>query len=476
MSKKEINQNTEAFRDQISTVTREGNRVWIYPKKPSGRFYNARTIVSILLLAFLFGVPFIKVNGHQFILFNILERKFILFGIPFGPHDFHLFGLAMIAVIVSIFLFTVVYGRIFCGWICPQTIFMEMVFRKIEYFIEGDANRQRALNQRPMNGEKFFKKSVKHFIFFALSFVIANFFLAYIIGMDQLITIITDPITAHTGGLFAITIFSGIFYWVFSYFREQACTIVCPYGRLQGVMLDQNSIVIAYDDVRGEPRAKIKKDEPRNDKGDCIECHLCVDVCPTGIDIRNGTQLECVNCTACIDACDNVMDKIGKPRGLIRYASKNEIETRVRKIFTPRALGYTFVLTLLLSLITFLLINRTEVELTILRTPGILFQEQPDNKISNLYDVKIVNKTFNEFPVSLKLENINGEIKMIGTENLNVESQGIAEAKFLVILSKDDIQNMKTPLDISVSSSGEIIDVIRTSFLGKVNRTLKGSN
>ena len=476
MSKKEINQNTEAFRDQISTVTNEGNRVWIYPKKPSGRFYNARTIVSILLLAFLFGVPFIKVNGHQFILFNILERKFILFGIPFGPHDFHLFGLAMIAVIVSIFLFTVVYGRIFCGWICPQTIFMEMVFRKIEYFIEGDANRQRALNQMPMNGEKFFKKSVKHFIFFALSFVIANFFLAYIIGMDQLITIITDPITAHTGGLFAITIFSGIFYWVFSYFREQACTIVCPYGRLQGVMLDQNSIVIAYDDVRGEPRAKIKKDEPRNDKGDCIECHLCVDVCPTGIDIRNGTQLECVNCTACIDACDNVMDKIGKPRGLIRYASKNEIETRVRKIFTPRALGYTFVLTLLLSLITFLLINRTEVELTILRTPGILFQEQPDNKISNLYDVKIVNKTFNEFPVSLKLENINGEIKMIGTENLNVEPQGIAEAKFLVILSKDDIQNMKTPLDISVSSSGEIIDVIRTSFLGKVNRTLKGSN
>ena len=476
MSKKETNQNTEAFRDQISTVTNEGNRVWIYPKKPSGRFYNARTIVSILLLAFLFGVPFIKVNGHQFILFNILERKFILFGIPFGPHDFHLFGLAMIAVIVSIFLFTVVYGRIFCGWICPQTIFMEMVFRKIEYFIEGDANRQRALNQRPMNGEKFFKKSVKHFIFFALSFVIANFFLAYIIGMDQLITIITDPITAHTGGLFAITIFSGIFYWVFSYFREQACTIVCPYGRLQGVMLDQNSIVIAYDDVRGEPRAKIKKDEPRNDKGDCIECHLCVDVCPTGIDIRNGTQLECVNCTACIDACDNVMDKIGKPRGLIRYASKNEIETRVRKIFTPRALGYTFVLTLLLSLITFLLINRTEVELTILRTPGILFQEQPDNKISNLYDVKIVNKTFNEFPVSLKLENINGEIKMIGTENLNVEPQGIAEAKFLVILSKDDIQNMKTPLDISVSSSGEIIDVIRTSFLGKVNRTLKGSN
>jgi cytochrome c oxidase accessory protein FixG len=469
----ENNQNT--FRDQISTVTDEGKRVWIYPKKPSGRFYNARTIVSIFLLAFLFGAPFIKVNGHQFILFNVLERKFILFGIPFGPHDFHLFGLAMIAIIVSIFLFTVVYGRIFCGWICPQTIFMEMVFRKIEYWIEGDANRQRALDKMPMNAEKFIKKTSKQVIFFIISFVIANFFLSYIIGMDKLIVIVTDPITAHLGGLFAITVFSGIFYWVFSYFREQACTIVCPYGRLQGVMLDQNSIVIAYDYVRGEPRGKIRKNESRVDKGDCIDCNLCVDVCPTGIDIRHGTQLECVNCTACIDACDNVMDKINKPRGLIRYASKNEIDTQIRKIFTPRAIGYTFVLILLLSLISFLLINRSEVELTILRTPGILFQEQPNNKISNLYDVKIINKTFDEFSVILKLENIEGEIKLIGNENLFVESQGIAEAKFLVILSKDDIKTMKTPIDISVSSDEKVIDVIRTSFLGKVNRNNEGN-
>lgn len=475
MKDRDLENNQNAFRDQISTVTDEGKRVWIYPKKPSGRFYNARTIVSIFLLAFLFGAPFLKVNGHQFMLFNVLERKFILFGIPFGPHDFHLFGLAMIAIIVSIFLFTVVYGRIFCGWICPQTIFMEMVFRKIEYWIEGDANKQRALDNMPMNAEKFIKKTSKQIIFFVISFIIANFFLSYIIGMDQLIVIVTDPITAHLGGLFAITVFSGIFYWVFSYFREQACTIVCPYGRLQGVMLDQNSIVIAYDNVRGEPRGKIRKNESRDDKGDCIDCNLCVDVCPTGIDIRHGTQLECVNCTACIDACDNVMDKINKPRGLIRYASKNEIDTQIRKIFTPRALGYTFVLILLLGLISFLLINRTEVELTILRTPGILFQEQPNNKISNLYDVKIINKTFDEFPVTLKLENIDGEIILIGNENLLVEPQGIAEAKFLVILSKDDIKTMKTPIDISVASDEKVIDVIRTSFLGKVNRNNEGN-
>ena len=257
----DIHGDEERFRDSLATMTKEGKRNWIYPKKPSGRYYNARTIVSIVLLILLFAIPFIKINGHPLLILNILERKFIIFGIPFGPHDFHLFGLAMISIIVSIFLFTVVYGRIFCGWICPQTIILEMVFRKIEYFIEGDANKQRALNKSPMDKNKFLKKSSKHIIFFSLSFLISNIFLSYIIGMDQLLKIVTSPPSQHLGGLIAILIFSGIFYWVFSYFREQACTLVCPYGRLQGVMLDPNSIVIAYDNIRGEPRGKIRKNE-----------------------------------------------------------------------------------------------------------------------------------------------------------------------------------------------------------------------
>jgi cytochrome c oxidase accessory protein FixG len=465
------NINDESFRDSLATVTKEGKRKWIFPRKPSGRYYNARTVVSILLLAFLFGAPFIKVNGYPLILLNILERKFIIFGIPFGPHDFHLFVLAMIAVIVSIFLFTVVYGRIFCGWVCPQTIFMEMVFRKIEYWIEGDANRQVALKKAPWTGSKFFKKSTKHLIFFGLSFIIANTFLAYIIGIDQLFDIVTDPPSQHLGGLTAITLFSGAFYFVFASFREQVCTLVCPYGRLQGVMLDANSIVIAYDDIRGEPRGKIRKGEKQN-LGDCIDCYLCVDVCPTGIDIRNGTQLECVNCTACIDACDAVMEKINRPKKLIKYASKNEIETRVRKIFTPRAIGYTVVLMLLMGLISFLFINRTDFELTVLRTPGLLYQEQADDKISNLYDMKIINKTFDSFTAELNLENIEGEIKIIGSD-LAVEPQGVVEAKFLVLIPKEKITRLNTPLEISVRSDDKVIDVINTSFLGKVDRKEK---
>lgn len=459
-------QTNESFRDSISTLTKEGKRVWIFPKKPSGKFYRARTIVSIILLFFLFVAPFIKIDGHPFILFNVIDRKFILFGLPFGPHDLHLFALTMIAFIISIFLFTVIYGRLFCGWICPQTIFMEMVFRKIEYLIEGNANKQKQLKNSNWTTEKILKKGSKQFIFFAISFIIANFFLAYIIGVEQLIKYISNSPLKHYGTFIAILIFSGIFYFVFAFFREQACTLVCPYGRLQGVMLDQNSVVIHYDYKRGEPRGKIKKNEEQN-LGDCINCNLCVDVCPTGIDIRNGTQLECINCTACIDACDNVMDKVKRPRGLIRYASKSQIEKGNQSLFTPRAIGYTFVLFILTVLILFMLINRTPVELSILRTPGLLFQEQPDNKVSNIYDLKIINKTFDYLPVHLELQNMNGEIHLIGNE-LNVKPQGITEAKFLVILPINKLKGMKTPLQIAVKSNDKVLDVIQTSFLGKV--------
>lgn len=465
-------ENNGSYRDSLYTVTKEGERVWIYPKKPKGRFYTARTILSIFLVAFLVAAPFIKLNGHPFMLLNIVERHFIIFGIPFGPQDFYLFVLLMIATFVSLFLFTVVYGRIFCGWFCPQTIFMEMIFRRIEYWIEGDARQQRALDKAPWDAKKIFKKTSKQIIFFGISFFISNIFLAWIIGGEKLIEIVTDPPSQHITGLTLITVFSFVFYAVFARFREQVCTMVCPYGRLQGVMLDQNSIVIAYDHVRGEPRGKLKKGDTSSDKGDCIDCKLCVDVCPTGIDIRNGTQLECVNCTACIDACDNVMDKIGKPRGLIRYASKNEIETKVRKIFTPRAIGYTIVLLILTAIFMGLFLNRSEIELTILRTPGLLSLEQPGNKLSNLYDIRFTNKTFDSVKVDLVLHGISGEIKLIG-HDLNVAPQEIAEGKFMIILNKDSVKKVLTPFEIEAKVNGKTVDVVKTSFLGNIKRKKK---
>jgi cytochrome c oxidase accessory protein FixG len=469
LEKQLYDEESETFRNQLATVTDDGKRKWVYPKKPSGRFHRARIIVSAILLLILIATPFVKLNGHPFMLFDFINRKFILFGILFGPHDFHLLVIAMISLIVFVILFTAVFGRIFCGWACPQTIFMEMVFRKIEYWIEGDAKDQRKLKAAPWTASKFFKKLTKQIIFFAIAFFISNIFLSYIIGIDELVKIITDPPSEHLQGLFAITVFSGIFYFVFSNFREQACTIVCPYGRLQGVLLDRDSIVIAYDNVRGEPRKRYKRDEGWENRGDCIECYQCVEVCPTGIDIRNGIQLECVNCTACIDACDEIMDKISRPRGLIRYASLNSIQKNAKWRFTPRAIGYSILLTVLITVFVILLLNRNDFSVTILRTAGLLYQEQPNNMISNLYDLNIVNKTFNEIPVSLKLEGLEGELKLVGND-IVMKPQGNIDAKFLVLLPKNELTKMSTPLEIGVYSNTKLIKKVSTSFLAPLKK------
>ena len=457
---------TEVFRDKISIINKDGKRKWIYPRKPKGKLYNLRTIFSIFLLTILFGTPFIKVNGHPFMLFNFVERKFILFGLSFVPQDFYLFGLAMISIIVFVILFTVTFGRLFCGWACPQTIFLEMVFRKIEYWIEGDAGSQRKLAESPWTSGKIIKKFSKWSIFYFISFLIGNTFLAYIIGVDDLYKIVTDSPANHLGGLFLIILFTSMFYFVFAYFREYACIYVCPYGRLQGVLLDPNSIVIAYDSERGEPRGKINKSESR-ELGDCIDCKMCVDVCPTGIDIRNGTQLECVNCSACVDSCNNVMDKIQKPRGLIRYDSSNGIKNKEKFKITPRIIGYSVVLILLISLQAVLFANRKDVDINILRTPGLLFQEQPDNKITNLYNINLANKTFESIPISLKLKNLDGEIKIIGNE-IVLQPAGITEAKFLIYVPGDKIKLMNTPFTVQIYSGNKLLNELESSFNGPI--------
>lgn len=462
----------QKYRDKIATVDEQGKRVWIYPKKPKGRFYSARTYVSWVLLVFLFGIPFVKIGGEPLLLFNVLERKFILFGIRFLPQDFHLFVLAMLTFIVFIILFTVVFGRLFCGWVCPQTIFMEMVFRKIEYWIEGDANAQKRLNQQPWNTEKILKKFSKQVLFFFIAVLVANTFLAYIIGVDEVIQIAIEPIEQHYAGFSAMLLFSGAFYLVFSYLREQVCVTICPYGRLQGVMLDQDSIVVAYDFIRGEPRGKIsKKDQAlaaNLTKGDCVDCHLCVQVCPTGIDIRNGTQLECVNCTACIDACDEVMDKVGRDRGLIRYDSYNGIQEKRKKILTPRAIAYSSVLTLLVALNIVFLNQRTAVEVTIMRTAGMLYQEVADEQIANLYNFQMVNKTNDTFPVSMRLKGQMGQIKIVGQSLITTMPGEITNGAFFIEMPKDALEKRNTTLRIQIVKGTEIIDEVKTQFLGPI--------
>lgn len=457
----------DSFRDSIGTI-KEGKRNWIYANKPSGWYYNLRKKLSYVYLIVFFTLPFLKLNGNPLLMLNILERKFIIFGFVFWPHDFFIFGIAMLTMIVFVVLFTVVFGRLFCGWACPQTIFLELVFRRIEYWIEGDAPHQRALNKMPWNGEKIRKKSLKYSIFFLISFIISNTFLAYIISADKLFQIISEPVGQHLGGFIALLLFTLVFFFVFAWFREQACLIVCPYGRLQGVLLDKNSIVVAYDYVRGEPRHKFKKNEER-DKGDCIDCGLCVKVCPTGIDIRNGTQLECTNCTACIDACDHMMESVGLEKGLIRYDSESGIKNKVKLTFTRRILAYSIVLTLLLGFLTFLLVSRSDVEATIVRAQGSLFQEQGPGKISNLYNVKVVNKSHNDIPIQLKLEDRTGEIQMVG-DALVCKKESNAVGTFFLILPKEQITERKTTVKIGIYTGDKKLQTVKTSFLGPIKK------
>ncbi len=454
----------ESFRDSIATISDKGGRNWIFPKKPKGKLYNKRGIVSSILLTILFLGPFIRVGGQPFFLFNILERKFILFGLVFWPQDFNLFALAMIITVVFVVLFTVVFGRIWCGWVCPQTIFMEMVFRKIEYWIEGDRFQQKKLSKQDWNAEKIRKKGLKFIIFYFISFLIANTFLAYIIGSDALLEIITDNPANHLQGLFSILIFTSIFYWVFAWFREQVCIIACPYGRLQGVMLDKNSIVVAYDYIRGDKRGRINKKEKERTLGDCVDCNQCVAVCPTGIDIRNGTQLECVNCTACMDACDEVMEKVKFPKGLIRYSSETAIEKSESKLLTTRVKAYGIVLVLLASLFTFLMVNRSPIETNILRAKGQIFQKH-ENTISNLYTFNLVNKTMFKTELSFKLLSHAGEIVFIGTDSLLVKQQDIYKGTMFIHINNEAIFKSKEELTIGVYKDGELIDEIYTNFL-----------
>jgi cytochrome c oxidase accessory protein FixG len=459
------------YREHLSTADQEGRRLWIYPRKPRGWFTNARTWLSWVLLAIMFAGPFIRIDGNPLLLLNVVERRFVILGQVFWPQDMMLSAVTLLIFFMGIVVFTAAFGRLWCGWTCPQTVLMEMVFRKLEYFIEGDAHEQRALAKAPWTAPKLARKLAKHGIFLALSFVVGNTLLAYIIGTEQLFRIITDNPMNHLTGLTFMILFTLLFYGIFARFREQACTFICPYGRFMSTLLDENTIVVAYDYKRGEQRGTLRRSVTSEQRkaaghGDCIDCDQCVSVCPTGIDIRNGTQMECVHCTACIDACNSVMDKIRRPRGLIRYASLNGIERGERLRVTPRLVGYAVLLLALIGLWVFLVFTRSDVQATLLRAQGALFQQMPDGHFSNLYTVKVLNKTHREMPIELKLESPAGELMVMGLENVVVPPEKLAEASVLIELDRSVMRSGTTPLVVGVYSNGRKVQTLKTGFIG----------
>lgn len=459
----------EDFRNSVGTMDETGKRKWIFPRKPKGKYTNYRNYTSYVLLTLFFGLPFIKINNNPVLLINVIDGRFFILGQPFYLQDFFILALGAVTSVIFVMLFTVVFGRIFCGWLCPQTLFMEMVFRKIEYWIEGDRNKQMKLDRQEWDAEKIRKRLTKWSVFIFISLLISTFMFMYIVGYEKVFQIMLEGPSEHPLKFVTMIFFTMTFYFVFAWLREQVCTLVCPYGRLQGVLIDKQTINVYYDFKRGEGRSKWRNNEDRKaaGKGDCIDCNQCVVVCPTGIDIRHGQQLECVNCTACIDACDEVMDKVGLPKGLIRYATESEIENQDAFKFTPRMKATTVVLALLIGFLGFLMYDRGSMEAKFIKPAGSTFFIK-NGKITNTFIYTLLNKSNEKKTLTIKvLIPDHAEITYFGNEKIILKGDEILKGNINITFPEDDIRFSKQNMVIGVfDEKGKLVDSFETTFEG----------
>ncbi len=451
-------------------LSSSGKRRRQYPDRVGGTWTKYRETVAYFLLLVFLGGPWVVIGGKQIVLLDIPGRQFTIFGATFIPQDFFLLALLLLIAALALFLFSAMFGRIWCGWACPQTVFMESVYRKVERLVEGDFRQQMKRDGAHAKGETpsdyYTVKSTKHIIFIVMSAGFALCFSAYFIGRDDAFALIFSPSSAHPIGFVVFLILTCFMYFVGGFFRELACTVLCPYARLQSVLLDRHSIVVGYDTVRGEPRDKLKHNEERT-FGDCIDCHRCIQVCPTGIDIRNGLQLECVNCTACMDACDEVMVKIGRPKGLIRYDSTAALEGEKRKkIIRPRTIIYLVLFAGMFALSIKQLSSRADIQSEILRPPGMPYIKQDDGKIRNSFVLVLQNRSSVPHRVEIQPEGITGAEWRISGTPLSVASGSELRVNVYGIIPASMLQNESTIVHFHILEDGKELAVQKAEFLG----------
>lgn len=450
-------ESSATFRDRPINLDNSGKRKWIYAKQPSGKCYRRRTVAGWLAIAFLVLAPFIKINGNPLMLFDIANRKFSIFGQIIWAQDAYLLALIMAVTVVFIVLFTVVYGRLWCGWACPQTVFLEMIFRRIEYLFEGNYRKGPVPNK--VTSRTPLMKIAKHAVFLLTAIIITNVFLNWIVGPERLMEIISSPISENRLGFTIMLGISLFYYWIYAFFREQVCTMICPYGRIQGTLIDSRTITVIYDYKRGEPRG------PKS-SGDCINCSQCVAVCPTGIDIKNGSQLECINCTACIDECNLVMDRIRKPKNLIRFDSVQGVENGIRSVLNARTYAYSAVLIILIIVLSVTVSNRKPIETSILRVSGSLYQQVDSLTYSNLFLVKIINKTQSDKELKIRLISPESGRLKLTTGQSTLKKQEILESVLIVELNRQFMTGNSTPVRLGIFEGETLLQEYSTNFLG----------
>lgn len=388
MDKNEENNTVHA--EKLATLDEQGHRVFVHPEDVKGKWRDRRTALYWVLIIIYFTLPWIKYGGKQIILLDLVNREFTFFGRTFFSHDGPLVFFVFLSFVLVFGFITAQWGRLWCGWACPQTVFIDQIYRRIEVMIEGKARKRKALDKSPLSFNKIWKRALKWTLFTLVSMHLSHTFLGYFVGTRELFQITLNQPEEHMTLFIIMWSVTGVLLFDFGWFREQFCIVACPYGRFQSVMMDEHSLVVAYDQKRGEPR---RNSVAKEDEADCIDCNHCVKVCPTGIDIRKGTQLECISCTQCIDACDEIMGKVGLPEGLIRYESLAEIEGIERKTLRPRPVIYLTALVITIVVFIFALKSRNDLKVQFIRASQSAFQEIKreggEREIVNHYKISV---------------------------------------------------------------------------------------
>jgi cytochrome c oxidase accessory protein FixG len=447
----------------LPTLNEDGSRRWIRPKLTRGRWWKRRLVVGWTLIVAFTLIPYLKLGGKPLILLDLPHRRFTLFGTTFLPTDSMFLMLLLVGLFVGIFLVTAILGRVWCGWACPQTVYMELVYRPIERLIEGNRGRQMKLDREGPDG----RRVVKNVIFGIVSVFVANTFLAYFVGVSALLEWMTGPPSQHWGAFVVVAAVAALMFLDFGVLREQVCLVACPYGRFQSVLLDRRSLIVGYDARRGEPRGPLReRGQAGTAHGDCIDCAACVITCPTGIDIRDGLQMECIHCTQCIDACDVVMEKTGRPLGLIRYGARDELEGKPRRILRPRIVIYPFIMVLVWGGLVYALAHRGSADVTVLRGIGAPYGVLPDGRISNQLRVKIVNRSQETHRYAISIKDAQ-DLDLVSPDNpLEVEPGGAATASVFVMAEARSFPKGLREIDVEVRDGAGFISATHYRLLG----------